>query len=245
MELKVMTYNIQSGRTNEPVRRRDYQLSVEVIRELGADIVGLNEVGKQPSANFPAVDMQEEIAEYMAGQTGMYWYYAPAIQVEGYDYGNALLSKYPIKHAKTVIIPDPLRTEPGYYETRSILVAELDVAGGITVIDSHFGLRNGEQVNAVAAVLSLLDTIETPVLFMGDLNMTPDDPKLRPLFERLKDTAEGKLEPVTFPSDKENPEEPARKIDYLFASEHFAVKGIEVKETLVSDHMPYMAHLEL
>jgi len=245
MELKVMTYNIQSGKTNEPVQRRDYNLAAEVIKELGPDIVGLNEVGKQPSADFPAVDMKEEIAEYMGQQTSMYWYYAPAIKVMGYDYGNALLSKYPIKSAKTMIIPDPPRTEQGRYETRSVLVAELDVNGGIAVIVSHFGLEREEKVNAVKTVLSLLDTIKTPVLFMGDLNMKPDDTILQPLFERLRDTAGGSMEPYTYPSDDPGPEKPARKIDYLFASEHFTKKAVEVKKTLVSDHMPYVAYLEL
>ena len=173
MKLKVMSYNIQSGRNYGEVLTRGFDWQIEVMKNANPDIIGLQEVGKHPSAGFPLYPMEGYPTEYIAKELGMYSYFAKAILVEGkYPYGNAILSKYPIKSAKTVLIPDPVkREENGDYETRSVLVAELDVLDGITVIVSHFGLMEEEKINAVQTVLDIVKDIKTPVLFMGDLNM--------------------------------------------------------------------------
>lgn len=43
-------------------------------------------------------------------------------------YGNGFLSRYPIKSAETVIIPDPNpRAYNGYYETRCILMGDFNI----------------------------------------------------------------------------------------------------------------------
>ena len=255
MKLKVMTYNIHAGRNNLRPSDRSYDFSAEVINHVAPDIVGLNEVGK---GGFPKLEMEEEAAEYLGKKTGMNWYFAKAVESRGYPYGNALLSKYPIKSARTVMIPDPEREEDNeFYETRCILVAELDVAGGVTVMVSHFGLMPDEKESAVRTVVSLLASIETPVLLMGDLNMLPDDAKLQPIFERMRDSAGGAMTPYTWPSDVGNISEyertvkkitennARRRIDYIFTSDDFTTKKVEVYETLASDHLPYIVNVEL
>lgn len=262
MHLKIASYNIMSGRTYTTPPKRSFDFSAEVINDISPDIVGLNEVGRHATAGFPVLDMDDEPSEYLSKKTHMYHYFAKAIEFEGHGYGNAILSKYPIKNAKTVIIPDPERKANDeysvYYETRSILVAEIDVCGGITVLVTHFGLMPEEKNNAVNTILSLLKTIKTPILLMGDFNMLADDEHLKPIFEALYDTACGEKTPYTWPSDmqkyvgeyeakikniKEN--DASRKIDYIFTSSHFETKSIEVYQSTASDHMPYIAHLEL
>lgn len=254
MELKVMSYNLQSGRNYGGVLTRNYDWQIEVIRHAMPDIVGLQEVGKHPSAGFPLYPMEGYPTEYIAKELDMHSYFAKSILVEGkYPYGNAVLSKYPIKSAKTVMVPDPVKQEKnGYYETRSVLVAELDVLSGITVLVSHFGLMDEEKENAVQTVLQILQDIKTPVLFMGDLNMKPDDKILQPIFGALQDTANGALTPVTWPSDvdkttgkgRKRPQEEVRKIDYIFASEHFKVKNVETLQSRASDHLPYVVDFD-
>ena len=253
MQLKVMSYNIQSGRNYGEVLTRGYDWQIEVIRNATPDIVGVQEMGKHPSAGFPVYPIDNP-TEYFAKELGMYSYFAQAILVQGkYPYGNAILSKYPIKSAKTVIIPDPEKQQAGGdYETRCVLVAEIDVLDGITVLVSHFGLMEEEKVNAVNTVLEILKDIKTPVLFMGDLNMKPDDEMLKPIFATLKDTAKGALTPYTWPSDvdkdtgkgRKAPQEEVRKIDYMFASEHFKTKKVETLQTRASDHLPYVVDFD-
>ena len=261
MELKIVSYNIMSGRTYTTPPVRNYDFCAEVINNISPDIIGLNEVGKHATAGFPAIDMKEEVTEYLGRKTGMYHYFAKAIEFGDHGYGNGILSKYPIKSAKTVIIPDPEEKREeykGYYETRSVLVAEIDVCGGITVLVTHIGLVPEEKQNAINTILSLLETIKTPVLLMGDFNITPDDETMKPFFGALCDTAEGKSTPHTWPSDlqkyvgeyeakikniKEN--DASRKIDYIFTSSHFKTESIEVYQSTASDHMPYITKLKL
>ena len=254
MELKVMSYNIQSGRNYGEVLTRGFDWQIEVIRNTLPDIVGLQEVGKHPSDGFPLYPMEGYPTEYIAKELGMYSYFAKAISVQGkYPYGNAVLSKYPIKNAKTVMIPDPIRqTDSEDYETRCVLVAEIDVLGGITVLVSHFGLMEEEKINAVQTVLDIVKDVKTPILFMGDLNMKPDDKILQPIFDVLTDTANGALTPFTWPSDVDKktgksrkcPQREVRKIDYMFTSKHFKTKKVETIQTKASDHLPYVVEFD-
>lgn len=256
MNIKVVTYNLMSGFNNDIPQVRDYDKTIDVLREFDADIIGLEELGRHATRGYEESDIKSVIS-YYAAKLDMYGYFARSIYVRDdirNPYGNGILSKYPIKYAKTVPIPDPPKTEEGYYESRSVLVAELDVAGGITVLVSHFGLMKGELINAVETVKGLIESINGPILFMGDLNLTPDSPVLKPIFEILNDTASGKCEPITWPSDYDRSErhsvsvdgdDKARKIDYIFASDHFKLKDCYVKRTLASDHLPYIAELEI
>ena len=256
MKLKVATYNTQSGRSNDAVSVRNYDSIVRVLQEVNADIVGLQEVGKHPTAGFPEYIMEGEPTEYIAEKLQANSYFAQAEFFYGkYPYGNSLITKYPITSAKTVLIPDPVeRVDNGYYQTRSILVAELDICGGVTVLVSHFGLMPEEKKNAVETALKLINEIKTPILLMGDLNMTADDEILAPLFQALQDTVNGAKEPFTWPSNMEkevgdyeakikeisNRSQAGRKIDYIFASKNFKVENVEVVQTRASDHMPYV-----
>jgi|GEM_PF-137292 len=262
MDLKVVSYNIMSGRTNELVSRRSYDFSGEVIREIAPDIIGLNEVGRHATAGFPILEMEKEPAAYLGDKLGMYSYFACAKVFGGCGYGNALLSKYPIKSAKTVLIPDVEYDEEDefadYYETRSILVAEVDVCGGIVVLVSHFGLMPQEKINAVNTALDIVKSTDKPVLLMGDFNMLADDETLAPIFDALHDTTNGEKEPHTWPSNPEKEvhsyeakiknikgKEGSRKIDYIFTSKHFDTRKVEVFESVASDHKPYITYLTL
>lgn len=259
MKLKVMTYNICS--TRNFMHEMAYELGAcgRVMQAYGADIIGVNEVrGLGPDPDFTPQ------AEHLASFLGYHGYFARAIWLHGTcPYGNALLSRYPFLKAETVPIPDPEdKSAPGYYETRCVLKALLDVPGipgGLNVLVSHFGLVDSEKRNAVDTVLRLVRETEGPLLFMGDLNMQPDDPILQPLFEVLEDTA--KKAPagiVTHPSDgllnynKETAEREGKpvkqtrnvKIDYIFTKNGFETLCADVLYENASDHRPYAAELE-
>ncbi len=250
MVFKVATYNVWSGRNNIEIQTRNYNWTADVIAEIGPDIIGLQEVTKKPCGRFPACDMEGEVSEYLGKKLGMYSYFAPAIMCGSYGYGNALLSKFPIKSAKTVKIPD---AHPNV-ESRCVLVAELDAFDGITVLVTHFGLSPEEHEQGVKTVLSLIEEAKTPVIFMGDLNIMPDNEILKPLFERLTDTANGALKPYTWPSaftkytgisEKEYGMDKHRKVDYIFTTEHFNVIKSDIHFSLASDHLPFVADLEI
>ena len=104
---------------------------------------------------------------------------------------------------------------------------------------SHFGLNPDEQKNAASRVVKSLEGERC--VFMGDLNVTPDDPVLTPIRERMFDTAElFDGERLSFPSDK-----PRIKIDYIFTSPDIKAVRADIPAVVASDHRPYVAEIEL
>lgn len=236
MQIKVMTFNIQHGRD---FVKRDINLKMmaDVIHAQEADIIGLNEVRDQGSH----LDYQAQ-AEIIAKHLGFYYYFGKAIDLPQGPYGNAILSRFPLDEVETIMVPDPLIKDEKVlcYETRSVIKAKIKKFN-LTVLITHFGLAQSEQRNALAVVLSELDTIKGHVVFMGDLNMLPEDEKIKKLQEHLTDVAimlRGNL--LSFPSIN-----PKRKIDYIFVSEGLEVIATEIPEIVASDHFPHTAILEI
>ena len=89
-----------------------------------------------------------------------------------------MISKYPWKEIETIPIPDPPRDTDEYYESRVIIKARFENPD-FTVIASHFGLAKSEQVNAMKTTL-FNRRVKTPLVLMGDFNITPNDDKIRP-----------------------------------------------------------------
>ncbi|MBO5199248.1 MAG: endonuclease/exonuclease/phosphatase family protein [Lachnospiraceae bacterium] len=236
MNLKIMSFNIQHC-LNYISRRIEFDCFADAIRESGADIIGLNEVRDKGEDK----DYQAQ-AKILAEKLGYHYYFAKAIDSQGVNpYGNALLSRYPILSARTVMVPDPeVRGYEGYYETRCLLKAKIDVNGEVlTVCVIHFGLNPDEQENAVKTVLTSVE--DEKCILMGDFNVEPDNAVILPIGERLYDTAEQFGEPLlSWPSDK-----PKVKIDYIFTSRDIKVTSADIPAMIVSDHRPYLAEIEL
>lgn len=228
--MKIMSFNtLHCARFPEKVI--DYELFADVIRQSGADIIGLNEIyGDGPGENY--ADQTAKLAE-LSGIP--YYYFAPAIYSRNKGpYGNALLSKYPIEHAETILIPDPaLKTGPKNYETRCVLKAKLQ--GGVTVLVTHFGLNPDEEINAVFTLLR--NAPKEKCIVMGDFNTEPHNGILMPLQDRMKDTADLFDTPhMTFPTDN-----PYTKIDYIFVSKDAQILEADVPQVFASDHFPHTA----
>ena len=225
-----MSFNTQHC-LNYLKREVDYQIMANTIKDLGADIVGLNEMFD--GGKF--IQQTKELSSLCGLEN---WYFAKAIDDYDGPYGNGILSKIPIKSVETVIIPDPShKKEGGRYETRCVLRAELE--NGLLVIITHFGLEKDEQENAQKTVLSLIR--DEKCILMGDFNIEPDNELLEPIKARLIDTSIGFCEnKLSFPSDK-----PTIKIDYIFVSSDLAVKGADIPEVISSDHRPHIAEIEM
>lgn len=267
MKLDIMTYNIASGRCytrDEDVNELGgavvkLNACADVIREVSPDICGINEINDY-FPDYPGkmgyTGTCPDQTAFLVEHTGLrHSYFGKAIRFDGRgDYGNSVLSKYPITDGCVVGIPDPaFFDEDAYYETRGITKVKLDIAGGITVLQTHVGLATSEKQNAVVQLCKVIDETERPVILMGDFNMCPDNFLLDMLRQRLtevKPVGEGYIH--TFPSwthDAKIPpnirDHPYCKIDYIFVSEHFRILDCRVLQRRVSDHMPMVAALEI
>lgn len=245
MKIRLISFNIQHCRDfirskQEGREVIDFDLIAEAIKSQNADIAVLNEV--RGKGSHPDYKNQAKILAEKAGFE--YYRFGEAIKLKpDLPYGNALLSKYPIAGFDVIKIPDPeLKDENAYYESRSIMRALVNIGEKqVTVFGTYFGLANSEQKNAVNTVISLLDMCDLPHVLMGDFNMKPDNEKLKPIYDRLTDTAnyfrESKL---SFPSDN-----PVCKIDYIFVSKDIKVIHADIPDVVASDHRMVAADVDV
>lgn len=242
MELRYLTYNIQhlhlykdpSWPSTCPER------FVEAIRCLQPDVITLNEV----RGEGPAEDYTDQVG-VLAEKLQMYAFFAPAtvISYHGVEYGpygNAILSRYPLENCEIVPIPDPAdRADGKGFETRAVGKADIRIRDDfrITALFSHFGLQPSEAASAVKTVCETIPKCVYPVVLTGDFNVTPDNPILLPIKERLRDTADlFSDEFLSFPSDV-----PTMKIDYMFCSPELHPVFAHIPALIVSDHRPYLS----
>ena len=236
MKIKFMSYNTQHC-LNFITREIDFDIIAATIKKCEADIIGLQEIRDEGQD----ADYQSQ-AKIIAEKLGYhYYYFAEAIRFGGVNpYGNAIISRYPIISAETIMIPDPeIKKYDGYYETRCLLKATIDVRNGLNVLVSHFGLNPDEHENAVETVVSNIP--KEHCVLMGDFNMEPDNQILNPIMQSLQDTAKVfSTYKLSFPSDT-----PKVKIDYIFVSKDLKVEYADIPEIISSDHRPHVATIEL
>lgn len=236
MLIKAITFNIQHCAVF-PTGKIDFDAFAAKIRSFDADVIGLNEVrGAGLREDYHAQ------AQILAEKTGYRYYFAKATDVgEGNPYGNAVLTRLPVKAFETIPIPDPVsRRYDGYYETRCLLKMTLENPA-VTFFITHFGLNPDEQENAVKTLLAHLG--DGPAVLMGDLNATPDSSIIASLRDHMTDAATAAKEGdplLSFRSDR-----PDRKIDYIFTKGDIKATTCRIVPGVLSDHLPLEAMLEI
>jgi endonuclease/exonuclease/phosphatase family metal-dependent hydrolase len=238
--LRVVTYNIHAGHDahGEPSMDR----LAALIDSLGADVVLLQEVDRG-TARSGEVDQLQVLAE----ATGMHGFFAKAIDFDGGEYGNALLSRHPLRETAAIPLPVEVPEELAdrYYEARVLLHAVVETpAGPVHVLNTHLDhhadpVFRHPQFFRMLAHLAAAVPPGAPVILGGDLNAEPDAAEIRALRLELRDAwAEcGEGPGFTFRAD-----DPHRRIDYLW-TRGLACTAAEVVPTLVSDHRPLVAEL--
>lgn len=243
--LKVMSYNIHSGMDRD--NRYDIDRIAEVIRDSGAEIIGLQEV----DAHWSARSRFDDEVKLLAQNLGMNSYFAPIYDLpskqEGRprrQFGVAVLSRYPILEANNremtrlstqVRDPSPERA-PGLAE---VLV---DVKGvRVKIYSVHLDYRPEPAVRRlqVKELLDVLSENDYEKIVLGDFNARTTAPELTPLYSVLYDTwakIHSSESGFTFPAEK-----PDRKIDHIFVSRGIVTKSANIIDALASDHRPIVA----
>jgi endonuclease/exonuclease/phosphatase family metal-dependent hydrolase len=144
--------------------RCDVERTAGVIRELGCDTVGLQEVDGRPGLQSDSMQL-----EYLASATGMTPIAASMHTGTAPHFGktNALLTRRETRSVRSYDLTFRSR------EPRSALDVELWVGGQLVrVIVTHLGLRSGERRYQVKKLLTVLRAIpaKQPVIMLGDIN---------------------------------------------------------------------------
>jgi len=105
MKLRVMSYNIRWGLGTDGRYRLDRIAAV--IREAGADLVGLQEIERgSPRSRF--LDQPARLARML----GMEVAFGANLRLGSWCFGNALLSRWPIRGWRNVSLPVPPESSP-------------------------------------------------------------------------------------------------------------------------------------
>lgn len=116
-----------------------------------------------------------------------HWRSAWRVAHEGLSFGNAVLSRHPIRATHTL----PLPTVDAHEEYRTALLVELETpAGPLAVATTHLSFRwdhshvRQAQVHAICHWLADHHPADTPLVLTGDLNAEPVSDELRMLTGR-------------------------------------------------------------
>ena len=241
--LRVMTYNISGARATRPANAADLDAIAEVIRRQNPDFVTLNEVDVFTNRTGKDVHQARDLAEKL----GMEWHFSKAIDRDGGEYGDAVLSKYPILEKRSYRLPCAAE-QPG--EDRSLCVIRVQIDGkDLYVASTHLDHLSGDASRLVQAteIRRIRDTeLEGDLILCGDLNAIPSSNVIATMTSFLTNT--GPIDQYTFPSD-----DPSRKIDYIMYApiEHFGVQNCQVVSrgdqqvggVDASDHRPVIADI--
>lgn len=235
--LRVMTYNVHS------CLGMDGRLSpnriARVIGRYCPDIVMLQEVdvnyGRSGGVNQ---------AYAIAHELEMEFHFHPAYQIEGEQYGDAILSDLPMRIIRLGSLPSFAGLEP-----RGAIWVGVQYRGReVQLLNTHIGLRRFERTAQLDALLGpdWLGSLDcrNPTVLCGDFNTLPNSANYRKLAGRLRDVQ----------TSLENHRLRGTllgfwRIDHVFVSEDVKVVGINVPRNSLtrsaSDHLPLIVDLDL
>ncbi len=226
--IKILSYNIHHG--NPPSEKAGYidlPAIANVINESKADIIGLQEVDVNVERSGD-VDQIKELAKL----TDTEYYFAKGIDLQGGEYGVAVLSKLPITHAENFLLPMP---KDGEQRVLASVTVESNSGREVVFMTTHLDLYE-ENRNAQAEFIRdyAHQNRNKVVILTGDLNDKPNSETIQTLdkaFVRSK-IANG----PTFPQVN-----PKREIDYVMINKetvHEVKSHIVWEEEYASDHRP-------
>jgi len=235
--LRILQFNIHFG-----VSRNGGVDLARLAAEINAarpDLVSLNEVD---DGTRRSLDTDE--ARYLAGATGLQAVYGPNLPWQNGLFGNAILTRYPVRGSRNLRLPVATALEP-----RGLLMTTLRV-GSRSVSFSSTHLTDGPEgrisrIEQAQVVADLLRHSSDPTILAGDLNAQPRSRPVQILRQHLLDAQEeggdgggGETIPETFPRSR---------FDYVLYDNAFAVVpgSTRVLPSGSSDHRAVVTELAL
>ncbi|MDH3271564.1 MAG: endonuclease/exonuclease/phosphatase family protein [Gemmatimonadota bacterium] len=227
--IRIAAYNIRHGRGMDD--RVDLERIAAVLETLDADVITLQEVDDR-TERTGGVDQVSVLAERL-GYRGVHGPHRP---YQGGHYGNAVLSRLPIRSIHVFPIP------PASGSALSVLEVEVELAeaGAVSVVSVHLAGSSRERLAQADAVTGHLRVREHPVVLAGDLNERPWGPVMDRLRSSWRVLAKSG-DPTTYPA-----ETPDREIDFVLVRRSDFVDVLAhhvLDEPLASDHRPIVAEL--
>ena len=222
--LLVSSYNVHGGVGLD--RRFDPQRIADVLAEIDADVVALQEVSSRQAGL--------DLGAFLGAAGGYQLIEGATWKSPHGPFGNALLTRLPLRevHRHEISVA---RREP-----RGAIDATLEWAGQpLRVIATHFGLKPGERFFQARRIVELAGKAILPTVLLGDINeWVPRAASLRCLRQEFG----REREVLTFPAPL-----PALALDRLWVHPGALLHEMRAHATrlarVASDHLPLVAEL--
>jgi endonuclease/exonuclease/phosphatase family metal-dependent hydrolase len=226
--VRVMTWNIHGAYGHN--RRFDLQRVIALIKHHAPDVIALQEIDsrrpREAGADEPFAALQAALGNHGVG--------AKTITTQDGDYGQALISRWPIRQ--------PEIHDISFQEREPRRALRCDIAGPcgvLRVIATHLGLSIGERRDQTRALLTLIGTAPMPTVVLGDFNDWFWAGSVRKvLAARLPSRSRHRTFPAVFPMFR---------FDRVYCSSGAALRAAwtDPGARLLSDHLPVIADIEL
>ncbi|VAX36749.1 hypothetical protein MNBD_UNCLBAC01-1263 [hydrothermal vent metagenome] len=241
--IRIMTYNVHScvGMDGKIIPER----IARVIGRYEPDIVALQELDVSRKRTG-GVDQAYIIAKHLE----MMYHFHPSICLEEEQYGDAILSRYPMQLIKAGELPG--QEMNAKWEPRGAIwaVIHIDEKRHINIINTHLGLRTQERLKQVKFLIGSQwlghKDCQGPTVFCGDFNAMPNSLLCRNIkkegFRDIQEDLDGHKAHSTWFSQC-----PIGRIDHIFVGPGIKVAKVEIAKTkldrLASDHLPLVAEI--
>jgi endonuclease/exonuclease/phosphatase family metal-dependent hydrolase len=207
--------------------------TMTVIKEIGADVIALQEVDQRFGNRAGLLDLNA-----LEQESGLVPIPLRGVRSNHGWRGNLVLVRDgTVTAARQLVLPGA--------EPRGALIVDLALPiGPLRIVAAHLGLLRRSRAHQVKALVSAAETKDgRPTLLMGDLNEWRVGQRsslraLEPAFGPLDATV------ASFPSRF-----PLWSLDRILANPHSAVSRIEIHDTplarVASDHLPIKAVIRL
>lgn len=233
--IRVLSFNILHGATT----KGDFDLDIiaRVIKNSNPDLVALQEV------DFKTNRVQKyDLATELGYRTKLIALFGKAMDYDGGEYGEGILSKYSFLTTRNVPLPYSLGNEP-----RSALEITTTLKSNDTIsfIGTHLDhLKNPvDRIKQVKRINEAFIQNKYPTILAGDMNAEPGSEPIRILRKYWTSSYDKKSQYFTYPSSYTK-----KKIDYIMFYPKNKWKVLEskvIQDTIASDHCAYLVVLEL
>lgn len=233
--LKILTYNIYHGET----MNHDFNLDriAKVIKESGADLVALQEVDFKTN-RAQGYDLVTELA----WRCQMQGIFGKAMDYDGGEYGEGILSKYSFLNSQNHALPYSQNHEP-----RAALEVSMVLKSGDTIsfIGTHLDhlKEDTDRIKQAHEINRIFSKTDYPIIMAGDLNDIPGSRSIEILESFWTPSYPSSSPSATYPSIQAD-----KKIDYIMYAPANRWKVIETSvicDSIASDHCAYLVTLEL
>ena len=259
--MKIIQLNAWGGRLSRQI--------IKFIEAENPDILCLQEISRSAAQVGYPEDQMFNLFGYIE-QTGLFShsFFSPTIEMNIADgtveFGNAIFSKFPLSQTQTVFIDgsDVVRNftqvenqAAGNNPARNAQLAILQIneKQQLALVNQHFhwalnplGDQTSEhKMQEFAQHVKNFAPTSLPLLVCGDFNLKAESPAMQIFNGWLENLTARTGVASTLSGLKYPAQEVQVACDYVFANDKITVNQVEVKNVIISDHLPVVVEFDL